>query len=859
MANLCRPTTVATSAWVLRHAAVIFGLICYSTILPANAAELSQRMRLPVGQYWIGTGTHAGAGRRENSARVASTLAPVAAGNVSLGYRLPVYWIDVARDSPTSKTRIAYFSGNAEVFRYRKGKLLGKRKLNEAVFGADPWLTFTGIDRPDSAPEKPKGSTVEIAVFPQGSQLSYRLVVTALTLGGEDRSDVDSAYAAWTGNAPLMRATTALETFRKAALTDANADSDAIVKFENARQDFEGNQFGTEPSGISAAKPSAADVSDVIDSTISHTFNIDSDEVTETDRLDWITLVRGRAPPGAELKVLSERLAALQIPIAKSYPPLSRKDAQLLSAYARFSAQHKTTEQLSAFRKLRTEQNLSFSDALRQSVFTLFDESAWTSGHPELALLNDMDCSKEVQDHGKSALAQLRASINLMRASQSFFPTRTDIRPAKVAIADDKVCVARILPNAVERRVMPAGPSTQSFLEKTYGRENLVVSDDDEESANALTARHIQFQTLGTLARRLSARAFNQTAASARRSSERKFVHLRRRGANSRGVDVIVLDLESDGDASVARAPDGTLVMIGSGPAKGALQRFSNPLTRVYGRRRPPIRVAITHADQEHTNGLKHIYDAGFEIREMLIGRSDDDGNAIDALSDIFARGERSEVRQGTGRGVTHFLRKGVSPLFLPDSRRRSDGGDIESWSLRNISGVTIEVHHMIDARSEDDGGLLVRMGYKGMHWLLCDDLSDVALAALVNDLTTNELSAGILKWPRKLWLPAEQSPARRNLAQFLSKVAPHTIVFSSSGGGSQDRARFLEIKRFVTGVLGSGVAVAWVGEMHKNLVIQAKVGAPRHASGQIGLTTHARAGTRRIGRSERGRVPDAG
>ena len=152
MANLCRPTTVATSAaWVLRHAALIFGLICYSTILPANAAGLSQRMRLPVGQYSIGTGTHAGAGRRESSARVASTLAPVAAGNVSLGYRLPVYWIDVARDPPTSKTRIDYFSGNAEVFRYRKGKLLGKRKLNEAVFGADPWLTFTGIDRPDSA------------------------------------------------------------------------------------------------------------------------------------------------------------------------------------------------------------------------------------------------------------------------------------------------------------------------------------------------------------------------------------------------------------------------------------------------------------------------------------------------------------------------------------------------------------------------------------------------------------------------------------------------------------------------------------------------------------------------------------
>jgi hypothetical protein len=852
-ASSCRPTNVATStARVLRHAAVIVGLICHWPIPLAKAADLSQRMRLPVGQYWIGTDTHAGAGRREGSGRVASTLAPVAAGNVSLGYRLPVYWIDVARDPPTSKTPIAYFSGNAEVLRYRKGKLLGKRSLSEAVSGPAPWLTFTGVDRPDPAPDKPRGSSVEIAAVPQGSQLSYRIIVSGLALGGEDRNDVESAYAAWTGNAALMQVTSALEAFRKAAVTDESAGSEAIAKFENARQDFETNQFGTEPSGISAAKPSAADALDVIDGTISRTFDIDTDEVTKADRLDWITLVRGRVLPGTELKVLSERLSALQIPIVMPYPALSKKDARLLAAYARFSAQHKTTEQLAAFRKLRAQQNLSFADALRQSVFTLFDETAWTSGHPELALLNDFDCAKETQDYGKSVLVELRASVELMRASQSYLATRPNVRPAKVTIADAKVCITRILPNAVERRVMPAGPSTKSFLEKTYGAEDLVVSDDDEESANALTAQHIHFETLGAWGRRLSARAFNQTTTSAKRSSERKFVHLRRRGRNSRGFDVTVLDLESGGDASVARAPDGTLLMIGSGPAKGALQRFANLLPRIHGRRKPPVRMAITHADQEHIDGIKQISDAGFEIKEMLIGRSDSDGNTIDGLGSIFTNGERSEVQQGAGRGVTHFVRKGVSPLFLPDSRRTSEGGDVESWSLRNIAGATIDVHHVIEARSEDDGGLLVRIGYKGLHWLLCDDLSDVALAAFVNDLPARELSGGILKWPHHLWLPAEQSPARRNLAQFLGKVAPHTIVFSSSGDSSQDHARFLEIKRFVTSVLGNGVAIAWTGEMHKNIAIQAKARTLRDATTETGRTDRPKPVARRVGRSKR-------
>src|SRR6202021_62559 len=137
------------------------------------------------------------------------------------------------------------------------------------------------------------------------SQLSYRIVVPGLTLGGEDRGDVESGYAAWTGNGTLMQAPTALEAFRRAAITDLSANSEAIAKFENARQDFEGNQFGTEPSGISAAKPSAADSLDVIDGTISRTFDIDADKGTGTDRLDGITLVRGPVLPGGELKALS--------------------------------------------------------------------------------------------------------------------------------------------------------------------------------------------------------------------------------------------------------------------------------------------------------------------------------------------------------------------------------------------------------------------------------------------------------------------------------------------------------------------------------------------------------------------------
>ncbi|WP_273746783.1 hypothetical protein, partial [Morganella morganii] len=68
-----------------------------------------------------------------------------------------------------------------------------------------------------------------------------------------------------------------------------------------------------------------------------------------------------------------------------------------------------------------------------------------------------------------------------------------------------------------------------------------------------------------------------------------------------------------------------------------------------------------------------------------------------------------------------------------------------------NISGVQIDVHHVVDARVPNEGGLLVRLGYRGMHWLLADDLDNSAWAAVARNMNTNDLRAGILKWPHHL------------------------------------------------------------------------------------------------------------
>src|SRR6202043_211844 len=98
--------------------------------------------------------------------------------------------------------------------------------------------------------------------------------------------------------------------------------------------------------------------------------------------------------------------------------------------------------------------------------------------------------------------------------------------------------------------------------------------------------------------------------------------------------------------------------------------------------------------------------------------------------------------------------------------------GEVESWSLKSISDVQIEVHHVIRAREPNEGGLLVRLGYHGMHWLLADDLEDPAWAAMLRNLSAAELGTGVLKWPHHLWFPREdETTARSRLERILRRI----------------------------------------------------------------------------------------
>jgi hypothetical protein len=131
-------------------------------------------------------------------------------------------------------------------------------------------------------------------------------------------------------------------------------------------------------------------------------------------------------------------------------------------------------------------------------------------------------------------------------------------------------------------------------------------------------------------------------------------------------------------------------------------------------------------------------------------------------------------------------------------------------------------VHHVIHARTPNEGGLLVRLGYKGMHWLLCDDLNDAAWSAVARNLRLTDIRAGILKWPHHLWLPnTKEMDKREQLKGLLREINPHTIIFSNTGHTSHNRARYQEIQKFVEDVLPN-VSTAWTRENGKHVIIQA-------------------------------------
>ena len=822
-------------------------------VIPSDeASSLPQRMRLPVGSYWISGGS--GGSPPDNHIGLVR-------GGEGNSYVMPAYCIDHRRSAPSSQTSLTAFSGNIRIRQFDKGRLVAEKPLADAISGSAPWISISGNDREDLKDQDEHGSWTDILVTPHDQNYDYAIVVDGLVLAGTDAEDVSAIYDRWKENKSLIATSDALDALRTTLLDPANAD--VLNDIEDARQGLEWQVFGDLPTGgvVPASEVEFDAVRAMIDGVIADYYvpdansflDIDDLSLTASSRGDWFSVVTGSSVPSAKAEAFTKAMSAIGLDVSIPAVHLEGRDGDLLMNISRVAnldrARAALANQYSSFKAdandsssrinhilsglyiARTVQKQAFAQALRDVAFERFGPAESSSGQIEYELLSDLKCASELSHEGSSRNEKL--------AIETLFPMRElakelgvyadefrRSRKIKVSSADQEVCFQWI---ELDGKV-----TTKKFARRELGKEALVsfgpalfiTEGDDSDTDDLLRSFGAELVTMREI--RLREATNSVRSPTQKPGSKPDYVVTRWSGSDEKNVptmDIALLELSSNGDAGIVKIADGSLILVDTGVDEKTVGRLTEFVERNYGgKAKPSIRLVITHSHKDHIGGLSAILTAGYRVDEILIGLSVQDANGSSSLTDISARLKEGGYVETSTPSASHFVRNGVVP-WIDLLKPAYAFGSVESFILQPAKDTTIALHHIVNGKTPNDAGFVVRLRHRANSWLLTDDLSDSAMQKFLLDLPTSQLSAGYMKWPHHLWFPADNTKPRKVLDQFLNRVGAHTYAFSNKGHYTHTKERYAAISNYLRAkfddAMQKTVNTFWTDEMLANLVFR--------------------------------------
>ncbi|MGO7035164.1 MBL fold metallo-hydrolase [Rhizobium ruizarguesonis] len=771
--------------------------ICYPA--KAEATDI-QRMRIPVGTYWIG-----GAGGGVGGSPPKGSL-PLERGEGTNGsYRLPAFCIDEGRKAPFGETDVRHFSGNVLVRRFQGNKKLDERSLDQAVSGVDPWLKFNGI-----GPNEELGSPVSLAVTPLDEAYSYSIDVTGLTLAGTDQADVETIFAQWSARPDLQEAAAVFDALRHYMLQSGSEAQAAADTLERSRQDFEWTIFGDASEG--AKLPSTpinhADIRSALAALPAEAFGLSPDQIDNEQIFDWLRLSTAILPTKEQLDTLAASLKAVGFDGTWQVSDAATT-AALLRAYRGIDRWAVWHADWSAFAAVRQTAKSNFDDALRVLALSDFHEEALTSGRIDIPVLARLRCERlrgAGGDLAEAKLADALAKLVDLANALDFF--RGEGRLVKVTASEDKLCFQWIENGEVKSRILDRSQVGKDQL-VAIGGKLWLVDDELTDIADALEDAGVTVETAQALSSRLAAEAQVKT-------KDNEDMHIRSiQRRDTRGLDVAILNLSTNGDANIISLPDGSLMIVDTGLGSDIVERLKSYILRNYKKDRPPIRLVITHTDQDHLGGLTALLAAQFQMQEVIIGTSLADARRPERVDPVKSAFKAAGYEVVATDSVIHIKRPGIAPLIDLDKPISSYSDGFEGWRLYLGDQAEISMFHATDAVAPNDSGFLVKLVHRGRSVLLTDDLSATTLRAMTTSLDPSILRAGFLKWPHHLWFPPGLTQAREVLGDFLKMVSPHTVAFSGVGHKSHNQQRYEDICNYLHGQIAKSVVCYWTrGEM---------------------------------------------